>query len=151
MRRVVLCLLLVGCGHPSNDEPASPSHTDFVGASGIEVSYDSDVPKTDPNTYENEFLSARECMLANGYISQSYEGPVVRVVSFHPNGYDGWTDFTSGQITLYAYSDLLRHESIHYLLWVDGFDNAKNSNHQHPAFNKCDVILNDTIAIPISP
>lgn len=137
---LLLCVLPVckGCGSGEHATFTSPDHNDFVGPTGIVVAYDSDVPQGDPTFYDQQFAEARSCMLARGYIYQSYSGPVVRVVSFSPSGdHGGFTDFVNGQITINYISAQMYHESIHYLLLRGGLDNERNGNHDHPAFTEC--------------
>lgn len=74
---------------------------------------------------------------------------VVRVVR-NPivvNGreYSGFTDFTSGQITLVSCS-VAPHEFVHYLLWATRFPNAANAAHVSDAFTRCGTPLSAPLA-----
>lgn len=148
--RWILFLLLTacsGCGQESNDSPSAPDKFNFVGASGTRVSFDTDVVSTDPAQFEIRFIGVQECMLNEGYISSSVQGPVVRVVSFQPMGFDGWTDYTTGQITLDGIG-VMEHESVHYILYKSSLP----TGHEHPAFKTCVNTIKGWItdAVPLS-
>ena len=104
------------------------------------VSFDADAPR---------YFSAADCERAYQQTSACMgiqaSGPVVRVVR-NPivvNGreYSGFTDFTSGQITLISCS-VAPHEFVHYLLWVTRFPNAENAAHVSDSFTRCGASLN---------
>lgn len=103
------------------------------------VSFDADAPR---------YFSATECerayQLAAACMSLQAPGPVVRVVK-NPivvNGreYSGYTDFSTGQITLVSCS-VAPHEFVHYLLWATRFPNAENANHISDGFTRCGAPL----------
>lgn len=134
---VLIFLVLTGCGSADRTKPQDPpDHIDFIGASGIRVSFDADVPHDHPESLEQLFLGSESCLMQKGYIDSPVEGPVVRAVSFQPNGYDGWTDYSSGQITINASANMMWHETIHYVMWKTGQDSSHNS----PAFDDCDTL-----------
>lgn len=148
----VAVLLLSGCGQDGtsaahNDEapttqtttPAAPAAIDYAGPSGILVSFDVDAPR---------YFSAQDCEQAyqqvSACMSVQARGPMVRVVK-NPivvNGqeYSGFTDFSTGQITLVSCS-VAPHEFVHYLLWASRFPNAQNANHVSGDFTRCGAPL----------
>ena len=146
-----LTLPLLACGHDAtsagNSEqaasaqtsPASPTSYDYAGPTGILVSFDADAPR---------YFSAEDCerafQQASACMNLQASGPVVRVVK-NPivvNGqeYSGFTDFSSGQITLVSCS-VAPHEFVHYLLWKAQFPNAQNANHVSDGFTRCGAPL----------
>lgn len=119
--------------------PAAPAAIDYVGPSGIVVSFDADAPR---------YFSAADCERAFQQVSACMNvaapGPVVRVVKnpivVNAQEYSGFTDFATGQITLVSCS-VAPHEFVHYLLWASQFPNAHNANHVSDAFQRCGAAL----------
>ena len=134
---LLLTLALAGCGSASQ---APPSEIHYQGPTGIRVGFDPDVTQTDPTNYERVFVDTQDCMLRHGYITETVIGPVVRVVSFKPNGYNGFVDWDTGQITINS-DGWIDHEMVHYILWATGFDNSRNSAHDHQAFTQCSTAI----------
>lgn len=139
-----------GCGHdattaaeeastPRQSLPSAPLSYDYAGPSGIMVSFDTDAPR---------HFSAADCEHAYQQVSACMNlrspGPVVRVVKspIVVNGreYSGYTDFSTGQITLVSCS-VAPHEFVHYLLWATQFPNAQNANHVSDGFTRCGTPL----------
>ena len=152
IRFLCITLLLCACGQDgtsaaNNAEapatqtatPTAPAAIDYAGPTGILVSFDADAPR---------YFSAQDCERAFQQVSTCMNvqapGPVVRVVK-NPivvNGreYSGFTDFSTGQITLVSCS-VAPHEFVHYLLWTSQFPNAQNANHVSDAFTRCGAPL----------
>ena len=146
----ICSVLLLGCGqdpsnaaHPgeasANTAPAAPAAYDYAGPSGMLLSFDADASR---------YFSASDCDRAYQQVSAcmniSAPGPVVRVVrnpiAVDGREYSGYTDFTTGQITLVSCS-VAPHEFVHYLLWASRFPNAENANHASGAFARCGTPL----------
>lgn len=124
---------------------------DYEGQSGICVMLEAGAKRVSARALEVAYLQARREMEKQyGLDLSQLRGPVVHVASVatfasvHPittrldgdtGGDHGWTDFTTGQITLTG-AAVMRHESMHYLLWAAGYSNALNAIHEHPAFDE---------------
>lgn len=154
MHRLLLvlsaCVFTLGCGHDAtsvanNDAstapvtPAAPARYDYVGPSGMTLSFDADAPRYfSAEDCERAFQQASMCM------GSQAPGPIVRVVRdpILVNGreYSGFTDFTTGQVTLVSCS-VAPHEFVHYLLWSNRFPNAENANHVSDGFTRCGAPL----------
>ncbi len=147
----VSALMLLACGHDAtsagNTEgggaaqvaPASPTAYDYAGPTGMLVSFDADAPR---------YFSAEDCerafQQASACMNLPAPGPVVRVVKnpivVDGHEYSGFTDFSTGQITLVSCS-VAPHEFVHYLLWKAQFPNAQNANHVSDGFTRCGTPL----------
>lgn len=146
-----LVLPLLACGQDATSagnsddaasaqtSPAAPAAYDYAGPTGILVSFDADAPR---------YFSAEECerafQQASACMNLQASGPVVRVVKdpIVVNGreYSGFTDFSTGQITLVSCS-VAPHEFVHYLLWATRFPDAQNANHVSDGFARCGAPL----------
>lgn len=143
--------MLLACGHDAtsagNSEgaaatqvaPTSPAAYDYAGPTGILVAFDADAPR---------YFSAEDCERAFQQVSACMNlpapGPAVRVVKnpivVDGREYSGFTDFSTGQITLVSCS-VAPHEFVHYLLWKAQFPNAQNANHVSDGFTRCGTPL----------
>lgn len=144
-------VLLIGCGHDpgsvahpgdgtsANATPAAPTAYDYAGPSGMLLSFDPDAPR-----YFPAFDCERAYQQVSACMSLTAPGPVVRVVKnpivVDGREYSGYTDFTTGQITLVSCS-VAPHEFVHYLLWASRFPNAENANHASDTFVRCGAPL----------
>lgn len=124
---------------------------DYEGQSGICVIFETGAKRVSARALEVVYLQTkREMEKQYGFDLSQLRGPIVHVAkvstfaSVHPittrldgdtDGDHGWTDFTSGQITLTG-GAVMRHESMHYLLWAAGYSNMLNAVHEHPAFDE---------------
>lgn len=129
-----LLFLLSGCGEAIDPAPPETcTETQSTECFGI----DSDVPKVMPiEWFDMHYSDTALCM----HLNTKDTPPAIRIVNFqldpNPNIGGGHTSFNSGQITLYS-QGLIRHETVHYLLWREGYSNDRNQNHDHPAFELC--------------
>lgn len=103
------------------------------------LGFDADAPRYFPaSDCERAYQQVSACM------SLTAPGPVVRVVKnpivIDGRAYSGYTDFTTGQISLVSCS-VAPHEFVHYLLWASRFPNAENANHASDTFARCGASL----------
>lgn len=140
-------VLLVACGRDATTsgvqtadtttEPtsAAASEPDYIGPTGTRIRFADDAPRYfTPEDCERPYRQVSQCM------NVDVPGPVVLVVR-HPivvdgREYSGYTDFTSGQITVVSCS-VVAHEYVHYLLWASGTPNAQNAAHESETFARC--------------
>lgn len=148
---LVLVSACAGVPNVSDSTEASTDGCDYHGQSGICVVIDEGAKRVNPAALEADYLHAkRDVEERYGLDLHSVPGPTVYVVGVpafkqqHPiknrvdgdtGGDHGWTDFTTGSITLTG-NAVMRHESFHYLLWASGYSNALNAVHEHPAFDE---------------
>jgi hypothetical protein len=142
IRILIMMLVLAGCsgcgsGNNSTTTLAPISSCSRIPPSDTCVSIETNMASVwPPEYYEQSYRTASECMVRNfGGRFQSDPAPTMQIVNYKPFGKGGWTDYTNGQIAIFADAYLLTvHESIHYLLWREGL----NPGHDNPAFTTCD-------------
>lgn len=154
---ILLTVALSGCGQDATSAahnaaettdalstPTPPTAYDYAGPTGIVVSFDADAPRYfSAVDCERAFEQASVCMNLRA------PGPVVRVVknpiAIGGREYSGYTDFSTGQITLVSCS-VAPHEFVHYLLWANQYSNAQNANHMSEGFTRCGAPLTTSTA-----
>lgn len=126
-----LLFLLSGCGEAI--DPAPPDTCTEIQSTDC-FGVDADVPVVLPAEFFDKWYKyTADCM---GLPVQETP-PAIRIVNFTIGpGVGGFTSFRDGQITLFS-QGLIRHETVHYLLWREGYPNDRNKNHDHPAFEMC--------------
>jgi hypothetical protein len=150
---VLLAVLIpLGACRTAAESPIAESpECDYRGASGICVSIEEGAYPVNPAALEAAYLRAKRDIETTYHLDLTgVTGPVVHVMKvpefaqLHPintrldgdtGGHHGWTSFDSGEIMITGPA-VMRHESIHYLLWKAGYPNRLNAVHDHPAFDE---------------
>lgn len=142
-----LVLSLVACGRDATTSGfVSPdsstaltsviaSEPDYIGPTGTRIRFADDAPRYfTAASCERQYEQVSRCMNigAPGPVALVVRNPIV----VDGQEYSGYTDFTSGQITVVSCS-VVAHEYVHYLLWVSGTTNERNSAHESEAFVRC--------------
>lgn len=148
---IVFSLLLSACGQDTSIDPVATNHGygwdyDQSGDSGTRVHYaDTAHPGVDFSIIEGWFLKMEECT------GIKTNGPLVAITAqqlISPAGesVSGITYFDTGLIVVTDMSVqigntglVVKHEMIHYLLWMSGFPNDRNSGHDSPYFYNRDT------------
>jgi hypothetical protein len=146
---IVLSLFLSACGQDADigTDPAATNHGygwdyDQSGDSGLRVNYiDGAALTVDFSIIESWYLAAQKCT------GIAASGPLIAVTAqqiVNPEGkvVNGLTYFDTGLIVMTEnvispanIEYLLKHETIHYLLWASGFPNDRNTTHDSPYFS----------------
>ena len=137
MRLLILIVFLTGCGVDKSVEPIEPrprpvwdGSYDII-TSGIYIKAQS--PVIFGALVESELMRVRDC-------TGIYK-PLKKLVvehSLEPDELGGfaWWDADYSYIRVWDLN-LVGHELIHILLYLNGVPSNDNTNHKHPAFFKC--------------
>lgn len=132
MRRLLILLLLAGCGGGPDDNHGYGFAYDVQGASGLRLRFNPAEPvdqRTPVEIFENTYMEVQKCA------GLTAPAPMVIVVPEGTFGYSGGHYYSDPPLVVVTALFMFKHEVIHYLL--DHNTGNLDPDHLSPLFTKC--------------